>query len=302
MDTSRLVASGMLVHNAVIVIPSYFNEPFPKMNQPLNPYAAPQSDLSGSPFSDSVKLTLPGLRTTGIGLSLIYYGIVLVLLAMVTIFLGTIFLSFNAARPGTPAPFSSFIVLSMIAGIVIIIGGLLIFVGEIVCLFVPAETGAKGLIITATVLQIAGFFQYLMPLMQRLLPGVQIPFLLQLIFSLSGSLSIIFFVLFLRKVSEFLGRRDFMNRARNILILGAVLVALLGVMVAGIALLKNDAFSFLGIVLLIGALVGFIMYANLINTLSKALLRKEPLGKEPPARKNFLLTPQTGSTRQNDVK
>jgi hypothetical protein len=61
-------------------------------------------------------------------------------------------------------------------------------------------------------------------------------------------------------------------------------------------ILKNDAFSFLGIILVIGFLICFVMYTNLINALRKVLLGKEPLSK-----KSFLLDPGTEANNRRLV-
>jgi hypothetical protein len=115
------------------------------MNQPINPYASPQAELTDSPFSDSVKLTLPGLRTTGIGLSMVYYGIIIVLIAFLVEF--STFTDIGSALG----------FLTTVYELTLLVGGLLMFAGQIVCLFVPWQSGAKGYIVAAVALQLVSY-------------------------------------------------------------------------------------------------------------------------------------------------
>ncbi|MDG2220068.1 MAG: hypothetical protein P8L85_01725 [Rubripirellula sp.] len=144
------------------------------------------------------------------------------------------------------------------------IGSILMFVGPLFCLTVPAETNAKGLIITAVVLQIINIVAVLLPFAGVDLAGfdsfVQI-------FSV---LSSIFFVLFMRKLAIFIGREDLAKRASNILVGG--LVSFFGAIASGVlAFLIGPAISLMLLVFAIVGIVIFVMYANLVNTLSKAL-------------------------------
>ncbi len=217
------------------------------MSDSPNPYAPPSA--APSPAGAEWMANDPAaLSRTAFGLSLVYYGILLILLSIILFFaLGFVFgLAAILAVPG------------------FLIGSILMFVGPLFCLTVPAETNAKGLIITAVVLQIINIVAVLLPFAGVDLAGfdsfVQI-------FSV---LSSIFFVLFMRKLAIFIGREDLAKRASNILVGG--LVSFFGAIASGVlAFLIGPAISLMLFVFAIVGIVIFVMYANLVNTLSKAL-------------------------------
>jgi hypothetical protein len=253
------------------------------MNEPINPYAAPQTEISLPPQTESVDYPhLPGLRTTGIGLSLIYYGILLILLIYVGVVpVGALLSLGSGPGQGSSAnTMSSFVLMMIITGGIAVLGGLLYFAGQLVCVSVPKETGARGFVTASVILSLGSVLS--------LFVRVPVSFALEsmsiiaifLITRFSGIASIFFFVLFLRKLSAFLGRKDFMIRARNLLILGAILLGVLGALFIA-KFSRQETFGILGIVLVLGGLIAFVMYANLINALRKVLLGKEPRRKKP---------------------
>jgi hypothetical protein len=250
------------------------------MNEPINPYAAAEADLT-TPPSEPENLTLPGMRTTGIGLSLVYYGIIMILLTLFVIFLSRMFLAFDR-NPRLEV--LDIALIFKVSVVTVVLGGLLNFAGQVVCLFVPLQTGAKGFIIAAVIFQIASFFQYILPVVNRLMPDLEIPQSVNIALGFGGILNLLFFVFFMGKLSAFIGRRSLAVRARNMFVLGVILFGILGVMFGGTLAFQNSNFHLLGIPLLIGGLVEFVMYVNLLNDLRKILL-----GKEPKARKSFRL-------------
>jgi hypothetical protein len=61
------------------------------MDAPINPYASPQAELSSTPFAeDADVLQMPGMRVAGIGLSLVCYGIVILILSVFAVIGGGI--------------------------------------------------------------------------------------------------------------------------------------------------------------------------------------------------------------------
>lgn len=191
------------------------------------------------------------LSNTALGLSLVYYGIVLFLFSLILGMLAGIFLPLVAllALPG------------------ILIAPILMFVGPLFCLTVPAQTNAKGLIIATVVLQLANYVAIFLPMIgfdfgefQRFTQTLNL-------------LSNICFLLFMRKLAMFIGRVDLAGRASRILIGG--IVVLVGIIATAVFTMARLDASMIMLALLallaIGVVVLFVMYANLLNALSKAL-------------------------------
>jgi hypothetical protein len=244
------------------------------MIEPANPYASPEADLS-VPTDSGL------LRTTGIGLSLIFCGVVTAFLAFMAVLVSPIVLSFGQQPSGSPGGLSSCGVILKVGGIVMAIGGLLSFAGHIVCLFTPSQSRARSYNIFAVILQTLSIPLIVFLAIHGLATDPTLfnwASILIMLFCLSAA---VFFVLFIRKLCDYIGRFDLVNMARNLLILVFLLLGVAGVMFAGVFLLKNDGFRYLVIVLFIGGLLCFVTYAVLINALGRELLRKEPRRKPP---------------------
>lgn len=244
--------------------------------EPVNPYASPQVEMAVEQADDRSLLDLSGMRTTGIGLSLVYYGIVLLLL--------TLILSIPITFVIGPTENVGLVLIGF--GAMTFIAGVMMFVGQIVCLAVPVQTGARAYIIVTVLLQVGGFLQALLQVIEQYAPQVQVPLPLMLLLNLLSALSIVFFVLFLRELSLSIRRNDLARRAITILILGAVvfvfaIVWIFGPMIAAFytTLVPTGPGAWLlgGPLLAIGALICFVMYANLINAVRKVLLRRRSL-------------------------
>jgi hypothetical protein len=254
------------------------------MDEPVNPYASPLAETMQMPASAGAEVASPALRRTGVGLTLVYYGILLILLTIIGLFFSVIFLRmgplFKNGQPLIPGGLpDNFTIIILVGGISSLVGCLLMFAGQIVCLAVPSESGAKGFIIAVIILQIVSIVQSFSSVILQFAPNLKIPEPVSIILNFTGLVGTILFVLFLRKLSEYIGRMDFMDKARNILVLLLFLFAVGAVTVVGMMLI-NPLFGFLGIILAIGALFCFVMYVNLINALRKVLLGKEPRAKK----------------------
>jgi hypothetical protein len=250
------------------------------MDEPVNPYASPQAELTAAPFAQEGQLAIPGLRTTGIGLSMIYYGIVIILLAFLVIFFSGVALAFGQQPSGGSRAFSTYRVIVIGCGAAILLGSTMNIIGHIVCLFVPSQSRAKAYIISAVLLQILSIALSVFLTVPGLTPNPTLSNYILIFINLFGLADAIFFVLFMRKLSEYIGRSDLMNKAKNIFILVFLLFFIAVVMFSGTFILKNDYFRFLVVILMIGGLIAFVMYANLINALRKVLLGKEPCAKK----------------------
>ncbi len=132
---------------------------------------------------DSFEFNRPIATVTG--LNLVYYGIVLLLLSMI---------SFVAVFVFPP------IIIFTIVGV--IAGYLMLLAGPLFCLAVPSETGAKGLIIGAVGLQVIGI---VLTVLQRSMAN-RLPITTAALGNLAAFLSSILFVMFMRKLASYIGR------------------------------------------------------------------------------------------------
>jgi len=246
------------------------------MQEEFNPYAAPASTAMHPRAAEWLRSTDdPSLQKVAQGLGLIYLSIVILVGSVILMFVLGLVLT---AAEGPAAPrgaLGGVPIVVVLGGLAMIVGYLLSLVGSFMCLATPAETGAKGLItasvvlmVLSLVLNIANFFAR-----SRGTEG------LTNLFSVIGGIC---FIIFLRRLALFIGATHLAERARNILIALVAGVAIIILMVilaiagglnaarGGGGGLVAIAF-FLGVVLVIGGLVVFVMYANLINNLRKAI-------------------------------
>lgn len=233
------------------------------MEDPQNPYASPHSDASPPAEGLGDILSAPGLQRTATGLGFVYYGI-MIMLVMILVMMGVMvfLLSAQDPRQGMATLQSP---LFIIAGVGAILGTLLMFIGQVLCLAVPPQSGARGLIVGTVILQVIGFVISLawgyvgnMPA-EKGKPG-----------NLLGMIAAILFILFLRKVSKYIERPDLAARAGNIL---GIILAIAGLLVMGGILMVARA-AFAPLFMAVGGLlmlVVFVMYVNLLNALRKAL-------------------------------
>jgi hypothetical protein len=242
------------------------------MDNQENPYASPHTDPQLPMGTEGSPLASPGLQRTATGLGLIYYGILLLLLGIVIGMIAGIVVAVNGLK-GNIVLFPL-----VLAGGGAFLGSLMMFIGQIVCLAVPPESGARGLIIGTVVLHAAGFvISFAAGFSSAQAQAQAGPGAASQVNggagNLLGFIAAILFILFLRKVSQYIDRPDLASRASNILRLMLVIVALF--VMAGILVAAKAAFAplfmFVGAV---AALVMFVMYVNLINSLRKAL--REP--------------------------
>ncbi len=173
------------------------------MSDPVNPYAAPQVDETMAPGAQWASNVSPSLRQTAIGLSLVYFGIVTVLLCALVLGVGTA-IAAGAGAGGGGGGALAMVPIVFIAGIGIFVGAVLMFIGPLLCLAVPSESGAKGLIIGSVVFQVANL---VVSIIQPLAPQA-IPPAVSSVFALAGMVGLVLFILFMMKLAGYIGRKD----------------------------------------------------------------------------------------------
>lgn len=221
------------------------------MSEPFNPFAAPETRDFVQDQAVGSYQELAGVER---GLRLIYLGICGVFLsAMAAAVLGVV------AGP-----------LSLIGLAGVFVSWLMLIIGPFFCLTAPAESGAKGLIGASILFQLTGFL-----LSIALRTGAELPLPLQLLSQFAGVTGGVLFIFFLMKIAKYIGRNDLRRRGINVLI-GSVVIFLITMVAVYLMLTSGRGRMEPGgliaiIVAAIGALVLFVMYANLVNYLAKAI-------------------------------
>jgi hypothetical protein len=161
--------------------------------------------------------------------------------------------------------------LGLLFGLLFLAAYVLQFTGTLFCLAAPKESGSKGLIIGSVICMIVsllvgvlGYFEIRATAFDPYLSsGVSV-------------LGTILFMLFLWKLARYIGRPDLARRAL-IVLLAAIGIGLfvsgsfamnLGAIHPNLA---GEASGWLLIGSLVAALVVFVLYANLVNAMRKAL-------------------------------
>jgi hypothetical protein len=218
--------------------------------QDPNPYAAPTDVGSISSLG-----TTETLRRVASGLNLVYWGIGIVLLAILVGIIG-------GALTAVLGKAAVLIVAILPAGV--IVGTIVGFVGRLFCLAVPPQTGAQGLIYGAVVCDVVAVALALGQFVTEstLVQGAS---------NLLSLTATILFILFLKRVSQFVGRMDLAAKAKSLLVLGITLFAV----AFGGALLAVAAPPLLilvGLAILVLALVLLAQYLGLLRDLRLAIL------------------------------
>jgi hypothetical protein len=148
-----------------------------------------------------------------------------------------------------------------------VIAGIAIgFVGRLMCLAVPAKTRAQGLIYGAVAFDLLALGIHLYDVFTQ-------SEVLDFLGNICSFIAIVLFVLFLKRVSEFVGRMDLADRARSLLGwgVGLFLVAFLGGILAVAAPIVAVLVG-LGIIVLAVAIL--VLYLRLLRDLRLAILAR----------------------------
>ena len=188
-------------------------------------------------------------KYTRTGITFVYIGLVLIVLSI---------FAFPLAAVLRAAP------LLLLFPALLVASSLLSMIGRILCLSVPKEVGASGLIYAAVALDVSSLFAAV----SRMIPG------LPNFSGFTGLLSVaamVFFLIFLKKLAVFINDSESAARASSLLNLGIGLVVVMVAMIV-LPLVSLQAFA-LGPALLAFVLmvVGFFIYNRLLSGLRKSL-------------------------------
>jgi hypothetical protein len=217
-----------------------------------NPYATPAAVGTISALGSDQTL-----KRVATGLALVYWGIVIVLLSVVlAVFTGI-------AAQGAADVLVLFL---RICSLGVILGIVVGFIGRVMCLAVPANTNAQSLIYGAVIFDLLALGIHIYDAISR-------SEVLDFLGNLCSLIAIILFVLFLKRVSEFVGRTDLADRAKSLIGLGltTLLVAFLG---GVIAVAAPIVLVLVGLGILVMALVMLVLYVRLLRDLRQAILAR----------------------------
>jgi hypothetical protein len=198
----------------------------------------------------------PSLQKVARGLGLIYNGIITIVLAILFGLLGMFVVGIATGEAGL-----GFVVL--IAFFVGFVGMIMIVVGTLMCLATPEETGAKGLVTASVILSVISFCASVIAEFTQ-------NDIVEIIGTLTGIGSQITFLLFLKKLSEFIGAISLAERAKTLLILMAVVFGLQVLALVAVFVVPG-LLVVLGLAMLVIGLISFFMYLRLLDGLRKAI-------------------------------
>jgi hypothetical protein len=202
-------------------------------------------------------MTAGSFRTLRLGITLVFYGLLLLVAALLLSILAPA-LAFTIE---SPSPFLALLIVPILLITASIIG----LVGKILCLTTPDETGGKQIVYMAVILDVCAALINLMGLV------VTIPKFLDSISTLLGLTAFILFLVFLRQLALFLKDSVLAERAAGVLKLGVGIVITLVVAILGV--LFFPPLVLVSIVTLILGIIGFILYVMLLGGLKQRLAR-----------------------------
>lgn len=206
----------------------------------------------GEVFEEDLKRSDARMDTVRTGVGMIYYGLLTLLGSAI---LGAVVVAvLKSPEIG--------IVFLVLAGL----GMIAMFVGKLMCLGVPAEVGATGLIYTSVGLDVLSLASNVARIFTELPPAILI------VVGVGGIASNILFLVFLKRLCEFIRRSDLIDLAGQVITLFASMIGAYILFVLLILVAPSPVLAlFGGIGLLVLALVTVMRYGRLLTYLKDAL-------------------------------
>jgi hypothetical protein len=246
------------------------------MQDQFNPYAAPATVAMHPRAAEWLQTPQdPSLQKVATGLGFIYLSILIILLTAILFFVVTMVWAGGAgqrvAQGGNPqvvvAEARTLGMIGLAAGLAMIVGYVLNVVGTFMCLATPAESGAKGWITASATLMVMSILMQISAFFIRDRETARVVSGIQPLMTIAGGIC---FLVFLKRLAQFIGSERLTRRAQKILTLLVVGFAMTVIMVA-LIVTGNLWAALLVLVLLIGGLIVFAMYANLLVSLKNAI-------------------------------
>lgn len=204
--------------------------------------------------------TDPGWLRVRNGLATLYYCIAIIFITIILIGIGMA-VAFAVAGAGGGDPPIAAIILLGLGGLVMIGAGIGSFVGQIMCIGVPENSGARGLIIGAVVCTVAN-------VLCSMVGGAADSQAISGLGSLLSIVGSILFILFIRQSAAYLGDQQLATSALRFLIFGVAVVVgaiVIGIMagIAGVPALL----AILGLAAIVCGIIYLVWYLRLIRGL-----------------------------------
>lgn len=202
----------------------------------------------------------PGWLRVRTGLATLYYCIAIIFITAILMGIGAVAAFAIAGNAGGDPPVLAIIVL-VLGGLVLVGAGIGSFVGQVLCLSVPENSGARSFIIGSIVCTVANV---LLSMVGGAADSQAISSLGSLV-SIAGS---VLFILFIRQAATYLGDHQLATSAMRFILFGIGVVVgavALGVM-AGVAG-APALIAVLGLMVVVCAIVYLVWYLKLIRSL-----------------------------------
>lgn len=225
----------------------------------VNPYSPPRTAVADTVLESD---QFPELRYAKIGLQTIYLGILLLLVLVIVV-----------------APLLGIFGLgSILIGGLVTLTILMIAVGTVLCGSVPRISGARYYMLASLVCQWLGIATCFAAIFSARpnagLAGVNAgPVSGENVGSLLLLTSFLLFIAFMRQTARYIGRVDLQARGTRLLVMTPVMIVLF---MAAAFIARSQAplaitISWIAIPLVIAVLMLFVMFANLVSALAKAI-------------------------------
>ena len=229
-------------------------------NSDQNPYAP--TTIAGESYDPVQAFGSPdALKRVATGLNLVYWSIAIILLS---VFGGIVLVAVGGATGNAFGLFGS--VGLMLAGI--LLGVIVGLVGRVFCLAVPEATEARSMIFGAVICDVLAI---LIPFAEML---TSVPVWFERIPNFLSLVSAILFVIFMKRVANFIHKTELAERAQSLITLGLTMFVLAFLMVFAAALVGPAAALLVLVVIGVGLFM-FLRYVRLLVDLRKAILARD---------------------------
>jgi hypothetical protein len=178
------------------------------MDEPLSFQTSTQTKTAIAPGERWAQTDSPSLKKTRLGLLLLFYGILISVICLI------VMAFLNYALVGIVSKENGFNIVVPTALLMIVSVSFLYFAVPIFCLAVPAESGAKGLLAGSIMLN---FISMVNSIVQFIMPTI-VPSIVFHIIGICGGIGMVVFILFLKKLSEYIGREDLAAMSSKVLL------------------------------------------------------------------------------------
>jgi hypothetical protein len=221
------------------------------MADPLNPQTSLLTKTTLAPGVQWAQSNSPSLKKTRLGLSLITITIVICVI-------GILAFSFGSALFMVTKYYESNGIKVTISVLYILIDSLLFVVGPYFCLAVPAESGAKGFLAWSIVLSLISIISSIV----YIIAPTAFPPIVFYVIGICPFIGFLLFLVFIKKLSEYIGRNDLAARSKTVLVVFLIYSAIN---------LSALAMPLKFLVALVAGLVFLIMYFSLLDALRLSL-------------------------------